>query len=244
VFSQAAFSQVKIGLDNWFNCETHAKTGLPFHYLWNDTADSGFSRWGDIFTQHGASLITLKKPDAEILRQVDVYIIVDPDSTAETPSPNYILPEDIKAIERWVKKGGVLVLMANDGKHCGLKHLNYLSVQFGMVFNNVMLHPVTNNQYEMGAFTKFPDHPIFRDLKKIYMKEVASISLFGKARPVLSDEGKVVMAECRYGRGFVLAVGDPWIYNEYIDHDRLPADFENRKAAENLTGFLILQAKQ
>ncbi|MFO7369893.1 MAG: DUF4350 domain-containing protein [Bacteroidales bacterium] len=240
---QPCKAQVTVGLDNWFNRETHSKTGLPFHYLWNDSADSGFSRWGDIFRQQGAQLATLEKPDKTSLKNVDVYIIVDPDSTAETPVPNYIMPDDINTIERWVKKGGVLVLMANDYKHCGLKHFNYLSVRFGMVFNNVMLHPVLNNQYEMGAFTQFPDHPLFKGVSKIYMKEVASINLFGNARPVLTENGQVIIAESNYGKGFVIAVGDPWIYNEYIDNDRLPEDFENRKAAENLTGYLLGKVK-
>lgn len=236
-------AQVTVGLDNWFNRETHAKTGKPFHYLWNDSADSGFSRWGDIFKQQGAQLTTLNKPDKVALKNTDIYIIVDPDSTAETPSPNYIMPDDIKTIERWVKKGGVLVLMANDYKHCGLKHFNYLSVRFGLVFNNVMLHPVLNNQYEMGAFTKFSDHPLFRDVEKIYMKEVASINLFGNARPVLTENGQVIIAESNFGKGFVIAIGDPWIYNEYMDHDRLPKDFDNRKAAENLSGYLLGKVK-
>jgi unsaturated rhamnogalacturonyl hydrolase len=159
-YIQPCNAQIVVGLDNWFNRETHSKTGLPFHYLWNDTADSGFSRWGEIFKQKGAKITTLNKPVKPALKDIDVYIIVDPDSTAETPSPNYIMPDDVKAIERWVKKGGVLVLMANDWKHCGLKHFNYLSVRFGMVFNKVLLHPVLNNNYEMGAFTFFPDHPV------------------------------------------------------------------------------------
>jgi unsaturated rhamnogalacturonyl hydrolase len=102
-----------------------------------------------------------------------------------------------------------------------------------------MLHPVMNNQYEMGAYTNLPGHPVFKDLKKIYMKEVASISLSGNARAVLAENGEAVMAEAAVGKGFVFAVGDPWIYNEYIDHDRLPPDFENRKAAENLTEYLL-----
>jgi unsaturated rhamnogalacturonyl hydrolase len=232
-------AQVKVGLDNWFNNETHATTGLPFHYLWNDSADSGFSRWGDIFVQKGAQLQTLKKPVKNILKAIDIYIIVDPDSINETAAPNYIMPDDAKIIEEWVKKGGVLILLANDSKHCGLSHLNTLSSRFGMVFNNIMLHPVTNNQYEMGAYTGLPDHPLFKDLKKIFMKEVASINLYSNAKAVLEDNSQAVMAECRHGKGFVFAVGDPWLYNEYIDHDRLPIDFENRKAAENLTVYLI-----
>jgi len=241
---QTSPAQVNVSLDNWFNRETNSKTGKPFHYLWGDTADSGYSRWGEIFAGKGAVISTLNRPTTETLGQTDIYIIVDPDSTAETPAPNYILQDDIKVITRWVKKGGVLVLMANDGRHCGLTHLNYLSVRFGIIFNSVMLRPVLNNQYEMGAITRFTDHPVFRGLSKIYLKEVASISLIGEAKPVLTDNGQVIMAESKFGKGFVFAVGDPWIYNEYIDHDRLPADFENRKAAENLTEYLISKVKQ
>ena len=39
-FVQNAFSQPVIGLDNWYNHETNAKTGMPFHYLWTDTASA------------------------------------------------------------------------------------------------------------------------------------------------------------------------------------------------------------
>jgi unsaturated rhamnogalacturonyl hydrolase len=41
----------------------------------------------------------------------------------------------------------------------------------------------------------------------------------------------------------VLAVGDPWLYNEYVDSRRLPPDFENRKAGERLFGWLLRQAR-
>lgn len=34
---------------------------------------------------------------------------------------------------------------------------------------------------------------------------------------------------------YIFAIGDPLIYNEYIDHAILPDTFENLKAAENLT---------
>jgi hypothetical protein len=244
LIAHTSHSQVVIGLDNWFNRETHAKTGLPFHYLWGDSADSGFSRWGEIFVQRGAVISTLDRPLYSTLKDVNIYIIVDPDSIAEAPSPNFIMPEDVLVIARWVREGGVLVLMANDGKHCGLAHLNQLSSRFGMVFNNVMLRPVLNNQYEMGAITQFPDHPLFKNLGKIYLKEVASVTLSGNATPVLTDQGQVIMAECNFGKGYVFAVGDPWLYNEYLDHERLPGDFENRKAAENLAGYLLVKAGQ
>jgi unsaturated rhamnogalacturonyl hydrolase len=96
----------------------------------------------------------------------------------------------------------------------------------------------------MGACTNLPDHPLFKGVAKIYIKEVADINLSGSAKSVLTENGKVLMAECKFGKGYVFAIGDPWIYNEYIDHDRLPESFQNRKAAENLTDLLLSYAKK
>jgi unsaturated rhamnogalacturonyl hydrolase len=237
--TQIGISQPVVGLDNWYNREINAKTGKPFHYLWTDTEFSGYSRWGEIFTGRGAKLTTLGRPDASVLSKIDVYIIVDPDTTTETPTPNYIVPEDIKAIKQWVKKGGVLAILANDAPNCEFTHLNMLMSQFGMTFNHVTLHPVTGTNFEMGASKNLPDHPLFKGVTKIYIKEVSDINLSGKAKAILTENGKVLIAENKYGKGYVFAIGDPWIYNEYIDHDRLPESFENRKAAENLTDLLL-----
>ncbi len=241
---QNSYAQTVVGLDNWFNHETNAKTGQPFHYLWTDTEWSGYSRWGEIFTSMGAKITTLDKPSTSVLKAVDVYIIVDPDTTTESKSPNYIMPDDIKAIKKWVKKGGVLAVLANDAPNCEFTHLNRLMKSFGMTFNHVTLHPVTGTEFEMGASKNLPDHPVFRGVSKIYIKEVSDISLSGNANAILKEDGKVLIAETDYGKGYVFAIGDPWIYNEYIDHDRLPAGFENRKAAENLTEFLLKKANR
>jgi unsaturated rhamnogalacturonyl hydrolase len=241
---QNAASQPVIGLDNWYNHETNAKTGKPFHYLWTDTEFSGYSRWGEIFTSRGAKLTTVGKPDPDVLGKIKVYILVDPDTTTETPSPNYFEPDDIKAIRDWVNKGGVLAVLANDAPNCEFTHLNMLMSQFGMTFNHVTLHPVTGTNFEMGACKNLPDHPLFKGVSKIYIKEVSDINLSGTAKAVLTENGKVLMAENKFGKGYVFAIGDPWIYNEYIDHDRLPETFENRKAAENLTDLLLGYAKK
>ena len=42
-------------------------------------------------------------------------------------------------------------------------------------------------------------------------------------------------------RGTVFAVGDPWLYNEYVDGRRLPAEFENFKAANDLVKWALSQ---
>jgi len=232
-------AQIKVGLDNWFNNETNPKTGKPFHYLWTDTEFSGYSRWGKIFENDGAVLSTLKKPTSAVLAAVNIYIIVDPDTTTENPTPNYFEKDDIKAIVKWVRNGGVLIFLTNDAPNCEFLHTNQLAANFGFTFNHVTLHPVTGNQYDMGACTNLPNHPLFEGVKKIYLKEIASLKIWGPAKPVLTENGNVLMAEAQIGKGYVLAIGDPWIYNEYMDHDKLPASFDNHKAAENLTKLLM-----
>jgi len=242
--STTLHAQKVVGLDNWFNHEINAKTGKIYHYTWNDSLDSGFSQLGDVFKSKGAQLATLTEaPVKKMLKGVDIYIIVDPDTTRESPKPNYITPKDIKAISGWVKKGGVLLLMANDGPNCEFTHFNQLAETFGFHFVPVTLNPVTGREWEMGAETNLPDHPLFKGVKKIYMKEVAPIILSKTSKPVLKDGEHIFIAETNLGKGFVLAIGDPWIYNEYIGHSRLPESFENGKAAVNLCNFLLAKTR-
>jgi len=237
-------AQPVVGLDNWFNRETNARTGNPYHYLWSDHEFSGYSQWGEIFKSRGALLTTIEKPTKAALKAIAVYIIVDPDTITESKSPNYILNDDVRAIKRWVKRGGVLAILANDAPNCEFTHLNKLASKFGMRFNHVTLHPVTGTQWEMGASTNFPDHPLFKDVSKIYLKEVSDITLKGSAKAILVENGKVLIAENNYGKGYVFAIGDPWIYNEYIDHALLPESFDNLKAAKNLTDLLLGKVKR
>jgi len=237
--SQNVSDQLVVGLDNWFNREIHAETGQPFHYLWGDTTWSGYSRFGKIFTDRGAEIKTIEKPLVSVLKTIDIYIIVDPDTTTESETPNYMLPDDIKNIERWVRRGGILAVFANDAPNCEFTHLNGLMERFGITFNHVTLHRVTGDKWEMGACTNLPDHPLFKRVSKIYIKEISDINLSGTAKAVLTENKKVLMAENGYGRGYVFAIGDPWIYNEYIDHDRLPESFDNMQAAENLADLLL-----
>ena len=199
---------------------------------------------GDLLKSKGAALKTIaSKAEAKSLAGIGLYIIVDPDTTTESPNPNYIMPDDIKAITKWVKDGGVLLILANDKPNCEFTHLNQLAKEFGMHFNPVTLNPVTGKEYNMAAETNLPNHPLFKGVNKIYMKEVSSINLSKGAKAVLTDDKQVYIAETSFGKGYVLAVGDPWLYNEYIDHTMLPADFENLKAANNLTEFLLSKVK-
>jgi len=240
------FAQKTVGLDNWYNHETNPKTGKIFHYTWDDEAMSGFSQLGDLFEKRDAKLKTIHaKPNKKSMKGIDIYIIVDPDTTKENPTPNYIEPGEINFLKKWVNKGGVLLLLANDGPNCEFTHLNDLAKVFGFQFHPQTLNPVTGKQWEMAAETNLPDHPLFSGVNKIYMKEVAPISLSGNAKSVLRDNqsNSIYIAESQFGKGYVLAVGDPWLYNEYIDHWLLPESFENLKAANNLVDLLLGKVK-
>jgi unsaturated rhamnogalacturonyl hydrolase len=143
-----------------------------------------------------------------------------------------------------VKAGGVLVLMANDSANVELKNFNRLAQQFGIQFNHDNLNPVLNRQFEMGRILIPENHPVFPGTKKVYLKEIASLSLQEPAKPLLLHNGHIVMAQAKVGKGTVFAVGDPWLYNEYVGGWLLSNDFENFRAGKQLAGWLLEQAKK
>lgn len=234
--------QPVIGLDNWFNREYDKETGKLWHYLWTDTTFAGYSDLGNIYKEKGAVLKTIEQnPTPEILNKLDVYIIVDPDSTSESANPNYIFQDDINAITNWVNEGGVLLMHANNGPECEFTHYNKLAEVFGFQFIPVSLHPIPNDDWETGAETNLPNHPLFKDVDKIFMKNTASIKLTSnsKSQAVLKGGDDIMITETRFGKGRVIAVVDPWFFNEYIDHNRLPESFQNKKAAYNMVDYVL-----
>ena len=239
----AAFGQ-KVTLDYFFNNEVHMAGGISsrYHYLWTDKANSGFSIWGEIFKKQGASLDTLGvAPTAKNLSTSSIYIIVDPDTKKENPNPNYINTKDADQLAQWVKAGGVLVLMANDSANVELPHFNILAGRFGMHFNDdLQNHVIDDSHFNDGAIL-ISNNPIFKNTKKVFLKDVCSIGLSGNAKPaLLATNGTVIAAVTKFGKGTVFVVGDPWLYNEYVN-GRLPADYENDKAAIDLAKWLLSQ---
>ena len=232
------YKNKRVGLDYFYNNEY--KNNKRYHYIWEDQDNSGFSELGSIIKKLGVEIDSIvTAPSTKILNKYDIYIIVDPDTPDESPKPNYIDVSAIKDIKAWVKNGGVLLLMANDSANCEFTHLNQLGKEFGIYFNGNSKNRVTGKYYDMGAFNNLPDHAIFKGVKKIFLKEISTIKLSKKAVPVLIQKDNVFMAASQYGKGFVFAVGDPWLYNEYIDTRKLPQGFDNYKAAENLFEWLL-----
>lgn len=229
-------SQIVVSLDHWFNNETHEQTNKPFHYLWSDTAVSGYSEWADIFKSREAVIATMGKPSTTALWKTDVYIIADPDSTNETSYPNYISTSDINSIRTWVRQGGVLAILANDAFNCEFTNLNRLMSEFGMSFNKTSMHIGNDQGDEKGKINKLPDHPLFKDVSGISMEGASDINIRDNAKAVLTENGRIIIAENKFGKGYVIAVGDPWICNKNL---MLPGRSGNRKAAENLTDLLL-----
>ncbi len=244
-FSDAASGKV-VGLDYFYNHESHInkeEKTEQFHYIWEDRENSGFYELGNLFENQGAFISEIKKaPTPEILAKLSIYIIVDPDTPKENPSPNYIDASAMESIAAWVKNGGVLLLQGNDAGNAEFEHFNTLAEKFGIHFNEISRNRVEDKNYDMGGFTELPDHPLFRGVSKIYMKEISTLSLTEPAIPVFVSAADVVIASAAFGNGLVCAVGDPWLYNEYIDNRKLPAYFENHSAAENLCKWLLEQA--
>ena len=232
-----------VGLDEHFNHEfrkNKAGKSERFHYTWEDEKDSGFSLLGNILKDYGAILKTVSEtPSVNNLKDLDVYIIVDPDTKKETISPNYIEKEAIDNIEKWVKAGGTLVMLANDSANVELPHFNQLAKRFGVEFTDKSVNMVKNNVYEQGKVMIPENHEIFKDVKKIFVKELSVLSVKKPAKATISENGSVIMAITNYGKGKIFALGDPWIYNEYLNGKRIPMEFENFKAAKNLAVWLL-----
>jgi unsaturated rhamnogalacturonyl hydrolase len=102
---------------------------------------------------------------------------------------------------------------------------------------------VKNDEFETGSVIA-GNQPIFKQGRKMYLKEISVLTAKAPARALITKEGDVIMATAKYGKGTVFAVGDPWIYNEYLDGKKqLPSSFENYAAAAELVTWLLQQAK-
>lgn len=233
-------------MDNYFNNEWRKNgygVNVRRHYTWDDTENGGFSLFGSLWQLYGASLGTLDvAPTPANLRKASVYVMVDPDGIKDTKTPNYMDEKSAAAIANWVKAGGVLLIMTNDTSNCDLQHFNILPGKFGIHFSNKSRNMVQGSEFETGAIYNRPANPVFRNTTKMYLKEISTIDVTSPASALIVQDGDVIMATARYGKGTVFAVGDPWLYNEYLDGRKIPAEYQNFSAANELVKWLLAQA--
>jgi unsaturated rhamnogalacturonyl hydrolase len=111
-------------------------------------------------------------------------------------------------------------------------------------FNEDNYNLVQADKFEQGAVMVPANNSVFKTAKKVYLKEVSTLQLNPPANAVLTKEGKNIVAVAKYGKGSVFIVGDPWIYDEYADGRKLPSEFENFKAAQEMVKWAIDQSKK
>ena len=230
-------------LDRYFNSEKRKDaTGkeVYWHYVWEERSHPGFYTLGHLFEKNGGKLASLDvAPTAANLKGTAVYIIVDADHKKDNPNPNYVSSKDVTVISNWVKAGGTLLVMANDSNNCDLSHLNLLAGSFGIKFTDKSINMVKNDTYPQGEVLPGAANSVFKTTKKMFLKELSVLGIKAPAMTNAVKEGDVIIATAKYGKGKVLMVGDPWLYNEYVDGRKLPAEYENYKAAEDLVKWLL-----
>lgn len=247
------FDQLHIGhnktvlLDSYYNNEKHKdKSGIlrSFHYKWEEQDNNGYSFWGNSFQQYGASIKTCyTPPNDKILNSASVYIITDPDIPRENPNAKYMNERSAEYIFNWVKKGGVLVILTNDSGNADLQHVNILTSKFDFTFNNNSLNHVPGHVYDSGAVYITIPNPVFTSPLKVYLKEVSTIH--GKDVLSIMQKGNDIFGcYVKAGKGYVIAVGDPWFYNEYINGRKLPSSFKNYEATQQFTLWLLNHSKE
>lgn len=253
--SEVEFAQGKKGkkqhvvtLDNYFNNE-YKKTASgelkPYHYLWDGDDNNGFSLLGRIFEKNGGKLNTLKTaPTLNNLLQSNIYIIVDPDTEKETEQPHFMNETHAQQIAQWVDRGGVLVLFLNDSGNCEIKKFNMLAQKFGITFNEDSRNRVKGNEFQTGAIPIPKGDIVFPNTSKIYIKEISTLQVKSPAQTLIQDHGDTIIATAKYGKGTVFAIGDPWLYNEYTDGRKLPKEYENFTAANDLVQWLFKQVNK
>jgi unsaturated rhamnogalacturonyl hydrolase len=231
-------------LDCYYNSEWRADPagGNPvrYHYVWQDTTDSGFSQLAAIIVKLGGKIDSLcQAPTPSTLLRADLYLLVDPDTPLESKDPKTLEAGALDALTEWVGAGGILILLGNDRGNANLELLTLLGDRFGIRFNEDSRNKITGRHYESGTFENLPDHPLFKGVRRIFLKEICTLQIKPPAVAVLSEGGDVIMAFARFGNGAVFAVGDPWFYNEYMDERKLPQGYDNAIAADNLFRWLL-----
>jgi unsaturated rhamnogalacturonyl hydrolase len=83
------------------------------------------------------------------------------------------------------------------------------------------------------------NNAVFKGDYKMYLKEISTLTVKSPAVPLIQKNGEVLLATARFGKGSVIAVGDPWLYNEYVDGRKLPPQYENYRAATDLVKWLL-----
>jgi unsaturated rhamnogalacturonyl hydrolase len=229
-------------MDAWFSSQTRkdafGSTSL-FHYKWDDDSNSGYSFFGRAFRRYGATLATLPAaPSVASLSHTQIYIIASPDIPSKNPNPHYMDKASADAIVAWVRAGGTLLLFSNDRDNTEFTHFNTLVDRFGLHFNAVLSHHVVEPDHSTGEVVIPAGTGIFGAGFIAYMKDTSTITVSGPTKALVTDHGDVMIALSRLDKGRVLAVVDPWFYNEYADGRKM-AQYHGFEAAQDVAAWAL-----
>jgi unsaturated rhamnogalacturonyl hydrolase len=232
-----------VTLDAFYNNEFKKDANgneYRWHYTWEEVGNSGNACLGQQFIDRGAKLRTLTSaPTAANLKNTQVYIIIDADHVKDNPNPNYMNEKDASEIASWVNQGGTLLVMTNDSSNSDLEHMNILLEKFGVTATNQSVNMVKNNAFEMGNVFAEKGNGVFSENIKMHLKEVSTLQVKAPAVTVATNGTVPVIAKANMGKGKVIIVGDPWLYNEYLDGRKLPKQYQNFQAAQELVNWLL-----
>jgi unsaturated rhamnogalacturonyl hydrolase len=175
----------------------------------------------------GAATRTINEPfSARSLKDLDVLIVADPDTPKEAASPNLITDAEIDAAAAWVHEGGTLLLLNNDPGNSEFPRMNALAKRFGIEFEE-RKHADTAGNSKLTLTT--PQGGWFTPGLKFYGVDLAPLRITAQsADTLLAERDTVMMTASKVGKGQVIALGDPWLYNEYLYTQ------DNRRIAEEL----------
>jgi unsaturated rhamnogalacturonyl hydrolase len=232
-------------VDGWFNSQKREDAfgrEVEFHYKWDTWDHPGYALFGHLFEEFGADTKELdEEPTMAGLKGADVYVIVSPDNLDKNPQAHFANAEDAAQIADWVRAGGVLVIMENDTSFADLDHFNVISDKFGIHFNSVLRKHVIGSNWEQGKILIDGQGPIFHHSHTIYVKDVSTITVSKQAHEVLKEGDDIFMATAKYGNGTVVAMTDPWLYDEYTDGRGLPATYDNYAAGKEFVRWILEQ---
>ncbi|HUI93837.1 MAG TPA: hypothetical protein VLX68_16460 [Chitinivibrionales bacterium] len=219
--SQSFAQKPVVGLDCFHNNEP-----TP-HYTWQLTSVGGFSQCAQLILGLGADTASIQtSPDSAVLAPLKVFIIVDPDDSSESPDPEFVTPAEADAIDKWVQRGGSLLLLTNNKGNCDLTHVNILAAKFGITFNS--------DTYGGGAdLGPLPANPLFAGCDTLHIVDMCTQTLVAPAQALFTLGGSVLISTALQGNGKVFAMGDPWLYNEYINSK------DNKLCGTNVMKWLL-----
>lgn len=111
--------------------------------------------------------------------------------------------------------------------------------RFGLHFNDTTILQLDIPTKE-NPDNVYPLQGTLEGADKMYMRGTSSIECGkGARRIVWTMDNDVVIAEASYGKGLVIAISDPWVYNEYIYHTLLPDNYDNASPAERIVERLL-----